>query len=408
MKSIEFIFISESSIIGGIETLMVRMANSVHRDGHNVSVFCPEGPVVSEFTPGIKWTKVSDGMALGITLESFKPEKGTEHVSIWTSHPFMIADAYRLQGIIWKKWRVTSNSISGIFIPAQFVVSNDLIGLIKNNIIMKLPPLGSIYFMSDAVRLSFVEKFGHSFEKWPVKKLTHNVETNNISWTPKNTNRLSIVSVGRLTPFKAYNFGAANIVKEIRDAGVDCEWHIWGEGKDLDLARAYAKTTGVGDFLQFHGTLPYREFASEVCKHSLFIGMGTAALEAASCGMPTVIALVNSKRECAGYLHEAPSDSIGEDVSHKYRKNVIDLLFNFTNLSPEQQQNIGSKCRTAISNRMNEKEGGVSADLQDGLNYPSSLLTALKMNTYTFTLQIWRRLTRIQRRNRNVKLTSRP
>lgn len=402
MKSTEFVFISESSIIGGIETLMVRMANGALSDGHSISVFCPMGPIVSEFSPGIKWTEVSDGAALGRTLESFKPEKGTEHVSIWTSHPFMLPDAYRLQRIIWKKWRVTSNSISGIFIPAQFL-RKDLIGRIKNNIIMKIPPLGSIYLMSDAVRASFVETFGHSYEKWPVKRLTHNAYAKNSVWTPKQKDRLSIVSVGRLTPFKAYNFGAANIVKEIREAGVDCEWHIWGEGEDLDAAQAHAKTTGVDGFLEFHGTLPYRELASEVCKHSVFVGMGTAALEAAACGMPTVIALVNSKRECAGYLYEAPSDSNGEEVPREYRKNVLDLLFEFTTRSPEQQQEIGSKCRTAVSNRMNEEEGGIATDLQDGLNYPSSLLTSLRMNTYTFILQIWRRFTAIQRRNSNFK-----
>jgi hypothetical protein len=131
--------------------------------------------------------------------------------------------------------------------------------------------------------------------------------------------------------------------------------------------------------------------------------MGTAALEAAACGMPTVIALVNSKHECAGYLYEAPSDSIGEEVSREYRKNVLDLLSEFTTLSQEQQHRIGSRCRTAVSNRMNEEEGGIETDLQDGLNYPSSPLTSFRMNTYTFALQIWRRFTRKQRANRNFK-----
>ena len=381
---------------------MVRMANGAHRDGRNVTVFCPAGPLVSEFAPGIKWTEVRDGTALGIALMSFKLQKDTEHVSIWTSHPFMLPDAYLLQRIIWKKWGVPSNSISGIFIPAQFL-RQDFIGMIKNNIIMKIPPLGSIYFMSDAVKVSFVETFGNSFRKWPVKKLTINAEAKNSAWIPKTTDRLSIVSVGRLTSFKAYNFGAADIVQEIRDAGIDCEWHIWGEGEDLDSARAHAKNTGVGDFLKFHGTLPYRELTSEICKHSVFVGMGTAALEAAACGMPTVIALVNSKHECAGYLYEAPSDSIGEAVSHEYRKNVFDLLSEFATLSQEQQHMIGSRCRTAVSNRMNEEEGGIESDLRDGLSYPSSTLTSFRMNTYTFALQIWRSFTRNRRSNRNFR-----
>jgi glycosyltransferase involved in cell wall biosynthesis len=402
MKPTEFIFISESAIIGGIETLMVRMANRAHNEGHYVSVFCPRGPIVSELAHGIKWTEVSDSAIMRKKLMFYTPEESTKHVSVWVSHPFMIPDAYRLQRKIWRKWMVKSNSMSGIFIPAQFL-RKDLIGRAKNTIILKTPPLGSIYFMSDAVRASFVDIFGDSYKMWPVKRLAYNADAMNSNWAPEQTDRLNIISIGRLTPFKAYNFGASEIVKEIRDAGVDCEWHIWGDGEDLEPARAYARAAGVDDFLRFHGNLPYSLLTSEVCRHNIFVGMGTAALEAAACGVPTVIALVNSKHDCAGFLFETPSDSIGEDISRENKKKIFDVLLEFSALSLERKKEVGSKCQAAVENRMKADDGGIDVELQGGLQYPVDALSTLRMNIYTFSVEIWRCVAKGSRRYRNFK-----
>lgn len=395
----EFIFVSESAIIGGIETLMVRMANSMNDRGYTVTVYSPSGPIVSELGRGVNWTEVEGGTPWKEALACHRPQTGTERVSVWLSHPYMLSHAYSLQKRLWSDWRITSNCISGVFIPAQFF-RTDLRGRAKDAIIMKLPPLGSIYFMSEAVKESFVSIFGVGYRNWPVKRLAAGNKIMKAACEWRETEGLSIVSVGRLTPFKAYNFGASDIVKELRSGGIDCTWHIWGEGEDLERARQYAKAVGVHDHVLFHGTLPYSQLIPEVCKHDVFVGMGTAALEAAAVGVPTVIAIASSKNDCAGYLNEAPSDSIGEEVANLERKKIVSVLREYSSMSASEKRLVGEKCRGAVKDRMRYNESKLDEDLGSGFQYPARFRDDVRMGFYSFSIDMWRIFAKVVRRDR--------
>lgn len=398
----EFIFVSESAIIGGIETLMVRMANAMQDQGYTVTVYSPSGPIVSELGRRVNWTEVEVGTSWKEALVRHRPQTSTQHVSVWLSHPYMLSHTYSLQKRLWREWSITSNCISGVFIPAQFVRA-DLRGRIKDAIIMKLPPLGSIYFMSEAVKESFVSLRGSGYRNWPVKRLAAGNNKPKEAREPRETDGLSIVSVGRLTHFKAYNFGASDIVRDLRSGGIDCTWHIWGEGEDLERARDYAKAVGVHDHVQFHGTLPYSQLVPEVCRHDVFVGMGTAALEAAAGGVPTVLAIVCSKNDCAGYLYEAPSDSIGEDVANLERKKIVSVLRQFSSMSVNEKRLVGENCRGAVKDRMRNDESELTEDLGGGFQYPARSHNDVRMGFYSFSVDMWRAVAKVLRRYRKAR-----
>lgn len=407
MKSTEFIFISETAIIGGIETLMARMANIVNSKGFPVTVYSPKGPIVTELAEGVRWINTGADESLNRSLAAFVPLDGTQHVSIWQSHPYMIPQAYSLQKQLWRKLNISSNSLSGVFIPAQHYNADklgkikELVRKIKTFALMNIPPRSSIYFMSEAVRESFVLIRGRRYIDWPVKKLAFENSRSKAIWEPKQTRSLSVVSIGRLTHFKTYNFGASDIVKELRSASVDCHWKIWGDGEDLVSAKEYAESSGVQDYLQFCGTLPYNRLAAEVCKHDIFVGMGTAALEAAACAVPTLIAIAGSKYDCAGYLFEAPSDSIGEEAIGVERKSIASLLRKYHCMSNSERMEIGYRCRAAVKDRMQTDESELIKDLMDGLCYPTSLRNRIRMGFYASSMEIWRALAKMVRRSGN-------
>ena len=53
MLTKEYIFVSKNAVLGGIETLMVRMANEVVNKGHKVTVVCPDGPVLKSLEQSV-------------------------------------------------------------------------------------------------------------------------------------------------------------------------------------------------------------------------------------------------------------------------------------------------------------------------------------------------------------------
>jgi hypothetical protein len=99
------------------------------------------------------------------------------------------------------------------------------------------------------------------------------------------------------------------------------------------------------------GTLPYSKFGMAVSSSDLFVGMGTAALEAAGMGVPTICCVDQMEDACYGFLHEAPQDAIGEQVPDFSYRHIGAEILKFSALNETDRSIVGENCRNAAMDR---------------------------------------------------------
>lgn len=154
---------------------------------------------------------------------------------------------------------------------------------------------------------------------------------------PQNGNYLNrvpetgrLVSVGNLVNFKTYNRHIIGVVAELAKKHVTLRYEIYGKGPEEQALRELVQTLGVQDRVQFHGELSYAQFAETVRNAALFVGSGTALLEAAALGVPALIGVESIQQpETYGFLSDIKGLSYNEfmaEVTRVPMRDVIDHL----------------------------------------------------------------------------------
>jgi glycosyltransferase involved in cell wall biosynthesis len=168
------------------------------------------------------------------------------------------------------------------------------------------------FFMNDAVR---------SFHETCLNAHFHDsrimpIPINNTAPVKAMRRPFRLVSIGRLdTHMKTYNFTVPAILCELRNEGCTIHWDIYGVG-NIWLLERIIKDNNVEDLVTLHGHLPYSKMGSALEGATAFLGMGTAALEAAMFGIPSIIAVAyRSVPESYGFLHDVPFGILGEPSS---------------------------------------------------------------------------------------------
>jgi hypothetical protein len=161
---------------------------------------------------------------------------------------------------------------------------------------------------------------------------------------------IRIVVVGRIVAFKAYNFGLPRIVAALRRRGIDVECDIFGFGDMEPELRAAIAEHAVSAHVRFKGELDLRAFDNTVSGYDLFLGMGTAAIQAAQLGVPTILAVVDDPNGAHGYLFEAPAGNIGEADDTTPRQLVARLIEEFAGMEIARRLWVSDQC-VAAANR---------------------------------------------------------
>lgn len=370
IKSI-YVFILHTMQIGGIESLAVRMANSLVAIGEKVYFFCPDGPMISSLDSKISIICCQNSAAFKNNLRNAPWPQHQFHANIWLSLPNLIIKTLWFQNYIWKKFQATSSSVSGIFHPSQIKKASPLSALFYKTLLLKyLLPNGSVYFMNEGCKLFTQKTWGSTFKDWPVHNLYIDQKPSHPNWTPSNSRKLRIVSVGRLVSFKTYNYEIVQIIRNLKQRGICATWDIYGDGPDKNILEDSVVAAGLNSAVRFNGSIPYSELAATIRKYDLFVGMGTAALEAAQIGMPVILAIESTKGESYGFLFEAPSDSLGEKIIGMKTTPIIDVLAKFSEFRATERIRIGDSCKIDTSNRSKGERAPFSTMFKGGLHYP--------------------------------------
>lgn len=125
------------------------------------------------------------------------------------------------------------------------------------------------------------------------------------------TNR--IVSVGNLEEFKTYNAHVIDLLPVLHTAIPNINYHIYGSGEERVRLEARARKLGVDRLVVFHGRIPYEALPTVWESADLFVGSGTAIIEAAATGLPALIGVESMDSPLTyGFLSDIPGLSYNE------------------------------------------------------------------------------------------------
>lgn len=155
-----------------------------------------------------------------------------------------------------------------------------------------------------------------------------------------NRESLKICSVGRVVDFKTYNSWMLDVVLQLITLGVNVVYDVYGDGDSsmIENLNQKIKRLELQNNVFLRGPLPYSDFDTTVSSYDLFVGSGTAIIQASSLGIPCIIGIES--------IEEPLTYGFFKDFSHvdynmaslPYKKvTVLSLILELLNMSHDDR-----------------------------------------------------------------------
>ncbi len=343
-KDLELFLVYGSLRIGGIETLIVRMANFFVSRGVRVSIYCAEGgelqSLLDDRVSFIERRKTSDLIKAASAYVSRESAKA--NIVMISFDPISAARALMIEAGLPTKTNVVH--VSGIYHPrAYFMEGERADRIFLNSLVASAVGNDRLFFMNEECRKAHAMRWKADLSSSRILALP--VNQAEMHWQASDHSEVRVISVGRLVPFKTYNLGAAKIARACVDHGIEIEWDIFGDGPLQGVIKAEIEAHGMSKHVRLMGALDYRDYSERVAKYDLFVGMGTAALEAAMIGVPTICATVDQATRCYGYLQDLPFGNVGELQESSPTVELSDLIGRYSKAERSHRAYLSNQSR---------------------------------------------------------------
>lgn len=192
----------------------------------------------------------------------------------------------------------------------------------------------NILFFNEISKDFYNNKFSNQFKNSVVTPIGIELPITNNSCLAKQNNE--IVSIGRLTQWKMYNFHMIEVIKSLRERNIIVRYDSYGDGSQLELLNLKVREYQLQDLITFHGNIPYSKFKETVSNKLMFIGGGTALIEASALGIPSLIGIENESEPLSyGFLHNTNTYSYQEKQLNFDKKNIEYYILYLMDLSEE-------------------------------------------------------------------------
>lgn len=334
MKTLKIMFIYSQLSLGGVETLIVRLANWLTYKGHQVSlILIKKSSLDNLLSDKVKLFYIDKSTSLfrpyvlaNLIKNDFFQNPDVvcsfDPISLWMSllcHRFFDKNT--------RLW-------TGIFHPRIYFFekkSRVTVKLIRRAFLKNTPDNSKI-FMNEATRLSHEKFFRKKFLQskiLPIPLMNNGIRKG----IPE---RFLIVSVGRLTAFKTYNTYMIDVVSSLIKKGFNVQWNIYGYGElEIEMIEKIKKLD-LSDVIKIHGALPYKDMHSRLENAYVFIGMGTALIEAGYYGIPGIPAIEREGPFTYGYLYTLPEFTVGERLEYEPDCSIEEMLVDLFSLTEDQ------------------------------------------------------------------------
>ncbi|MDD5141087.1 MAG: glycosyltransferase family 4 protein [Verrucomicrobiales bacterium] len=335
----DFLFIySSPGVLGGIETLIVRMSRWLVKNQHRVTLLV-ESPE--------HWAHLLPEEVKCVALGKRFPELYYYfHAKrLWQSLNLPNPDVIKSFdiGSSWIACQLAaitgSNSkvLAGIYNPYVFkwyyatesLHFWDPKKLYVNNFLENIPANARLFCGVDQIE-ELEEVHRRQGVLWPIP-----IDTREFDAATRKPKWGKIVSVGRLSPMKEYNLYMIEVVKELTDRGHDVSWMVYGTGEYEAPMREAIKKHGLERAITLAGAVPYKCFWQVLEDAYVFVGMGTANLEASLFKVPNVTAVAYDRDGLTwGPVHRLPQGSLGHVSSSPPTLKVVDEIERILRLDP--------------------------------------------------------------------------
>jgi glycosyltransferase involved in cell wall biosynthesis len=171
-------------------------------------------------------------------------------------------------------------------------------------------PQHNILFFNESSKDNYAAFFQRDYSN--ASLLPIGVEINEGA-TPRNFPSCRIVSIGNLAGFKTYNRHMIAIVAELHERLPNISYDIYGRGPKERELQDYVTELKMEGRVRINGHLEYSNFHKVVKDCDLFVGSGTALVEAAAAGRPALIGIESIETpETYGFLSDAEGFSYNE------------------------------------------------------------------------------------------------
>jgi glycosyltransferase involved in cell wall biosynthesis len=350
-------------VVGGIETLIGRMSRFLVERGHHVDILT---------TSSKKWRSVLHHQVRVVDLnEQFRSMfYPVRNLQIWRRTGFPIPD-------IIKTFDLPTSWCGALLIQSLNRPIRILSGIYNPNVFDRSSG-GQVYmhgwmlYLSNYLR-NVPEKSRLVCDPEIGRELisVHGVNARSHFWAlPVDDTRFTftrmprpgqILSIGRLSPMKEYNLFMPDVVAELRRRGFDVTWVVYGSGPYEREIRVRAEALGILPFVELKGEIDYQNLEAAMVNAYVFVGMGTAIIEASLARIPSILALAYDRTGLTyGPLHAVPHGRIGQimrDVAPSLH--VVDELERILRLSSTQYEEECNRARAyaefySMNRRMNE------------------------------------------------------
>lgn len=350
------IFLANVLVMNGGSTFLVRTTYEMKRQGVPVAVLLLRKEVDQELLARL------EGSATVLYLEDFLIDKAwifRAHLGVfglvaWErleralmpfgSHihvmgVFGLVLGYRLCARF-DSFRLTA----GVYHQNEFLYKN-IDSLFSKTVaeLFRALPSENVVFFNETSRNNYADFFAKSFSASHVVPIGINLPSSGKN--AFNAESFRIVSIGNLVDFKTYNEHIIRALPRLIKITPNLYYDIYGAGPNQKFLKDLAVELGIKDVVFFHGEIEYKRMDSALENSALFVGSGTALLEAAAVGVPALIGIESlSSPDTYGFLSDIRDLSYNEDVPYINKQPILDLLFRFFE-SSEVRCNLSDECR---------------------------------------------------------------
>jgi glycosyltransferase involved in cell wall biosynthesis len=394
MNELVVVFAYCSYIIGGVETLFVRLANELSSRGVSVGVFDHEAGYISTHADGrvCRINRLDGSSRIGphtvvitplATAELLRGLPATTRILLWSVHP---DNVYGL---------LPRHRFAASFPPYIQRLLHPVGFKRALRVVSDLHTVGGLIFM-DGPNIRAVERFANrTFPGSDVCPVPGPTPTGVSVTAPSGP--LRIVWASRISVDKIW--ALVRFIDDLECAHrkkVALELVIIGSGeKRALLDNRLAKVSFPVRVLD---AVPHHELEGRLREHHVFAGMGTALLEAAACGLPAIVVDPHPEMIRAGrkyrMLHQLEPYSLGEVISKDSPDfeglELTDLLRSFSEFG------VWDRCSAASVRRASDQHVPATADRLLALAAKTSA-TPSTISPVLKSYRIWRRLGNMKR-----------
>lgn len=199
----------------------------------------------------------------------------------------------------------------------------------------------SIIFFNESMVPLYEKVSGQSFQAvnlFPLGVIEQSfLDLKQISQLREISSPLKLVSVGRLVPFKTYNLHMIDVVASLLKGGIAVVYDIYGDGPLEPEMKKKISEQGLQKYINLKGILNYDRFSEVVSSYDVFIGSGSAIVQAAGLGISAIVGIESTDTaDTYGFFADIDGFSYNEDGLYA-KKPIIGVIENYSKLSAAER-----------------------------------------------------------------------